>query len=40
MLLAVDLSSGHGGGETLTQAISQSADIYAFLARNLGMPLQ
>jgi prolyl oligopeptidase len=37
VLLAVDLSSGHGGGETVTQAIAQSADIYAFLAENLAM---
>jgi prolyl oligopeptidase len=37
VLLSVDLSSGHGGSETVTQAIAQSADIYAFLARNLGM---
>ena len=37
VLLAVDLSSGHGGGETVTQAIAQSADIYAFLAKNLDM---
>jgi prolyl oligopeptidase len=37
VLLAVDLSSGHSGGETVTQAIDQSANIYAFLAQNLGM---
>jgi prolyl oligopeptidase len=37
ILLAVDLSSGHGGGETVTQAIEQSADIYSFLVKNLGM---
>jgi len=37
VLLAVDLSSGHGGGETVTQAIEQSSDIYAFLAQNLGL---
>ena len=37
VLLAVDLSSGHGGGETVTQAITQSADIYTFLAENLHM---
>jgi prolyl oligopeptidase len=37
VLLAVDLSSGHGGGETVTQAILQSADIYTFLAKNLHM---
>jgi prolyl oligopeptidase len=38
VLLDVDRDSGHGGGETVTQAIAQSADIYSFLARNLGMP--
>ena len=38
VLLSVDLSSGHGGAETVTQAIAQSADIYAFLVRNLDMP--
>ena len=37
VLLAVALSSGHRGGETVTQAIDQEADIYAFLANNLGM---
>ncbi len=31
VLLEVDTASGHGGGETVTQAIAQSADIYAFL---------
>jgi prolyl oligopeptidase len=35
VLLSVDLASGHGGGETVTQAIEQSADMYAFLIRNL-----
>jgi prolyl oligopeptidase len=35
VLLSVDLSSGHGGAETVTQAILQGADIYAFLVRNL-----
>jgi prolyl oligopeptidase len=37
VLLAVDPSSGHGGGETVTQAIAQRADIYAFLAENLDL---
>jgi prolyl oligopeptidase len=37
VLLAVRLSSGHSGGETVTQAIDQNADIYAFLVRNLHM---
>jgi len=39
ILLAVDLSSGHGGAETVTQAIAQSADIYTFLVRNLDIRL-
>ncbi|HYL71757.1 MAG TPA: prolyl oligopeptidase family serine peptidase [Candidatus Dormibacteraeota bacterium] len=37
VLLAVDLASGHSGGETTAQAIAQSADIYAFLRANLDM---
>src|SRR3984885_4953146 len=37
VLLYLESSSGHGGGPTLTQAIEQSADIYAFLIKNLGM---
>jgi len=35
----VDLSSGHGGGETVTQAIELNTDLYAFLVQNLGMQL-
>jgi prolyl oligopeptidase len=38
VLLMVDLASGHGGGETVTQAIAQKADAYAFLLENLAMP--
>jgi prolyl oligopeptidase len=38
VLLAVDIASGHGGGETVSQAIAQSADIYAFLLKNLAAP--
>jgi len=37
VLLDVELDSGHGGSETLTRAVALSADIYAFLARNLAM---
>ena len=37
VLLAVRLSSGHGGGETISQAVQQNADVYAFLAKNLQM---
>jgi prolyl oligopeptidase len=39
VLLLVDVASGHGGGETVTQAIAQKPDMYAFLFRNLAMPL-
>jgi len=35
VLLYLESSSGHGGGTTVTQAIDQTADIYAFLAKNL-----
>jgi len=37
VLLLVDLASGHSGGETVTQAIAQKADMYAFLTQNLAM---
>jgi prolyl oligopeptidase len=37
ILLDVESASGHAGGPALTQAISQTADIYAFLAQSLGM---
>jgi prolyl oligopeptidase len=37
ILLDVEGSSGHGGSPALTQAINQTADIYAFLAHNLKM---
>jgi prolyl oligopeptidase len=40
VLLAVELSSGHGGGETIAQAIDQSADMYAFLVRNLAIHIE
>lgn len=37
VLLYIEKSSGHGGGPTVSQAIEQSADIYAFLAERLGI---
>jgi prolyl oligopeptidase len=40
IILDVHLDSGHGGSETVTQAIQQNADIYAFLARNLGVTVR
>jgi prolyl oligopeptidase len=38
-LLYLEKSSGHGGGPTLSQAIEQNADIYAFLADRLSISL-
>ncbi len=35
VILMVDIASGHGGGETVSQAIAQKADVYAFLLKNL-----
>ncbi len=39
ILLYIEKSSGHGGGPTVSQAILQNADIYAFLADRLGIRL-
>ncbi len=38
ILLLVDQASGHSGGETVSQAIAQKTDIYAFLIKNLHVP--
>lgn len=40
ILLNVELSSGHGGGPTVTQAIEQNAAVLAFLADRLRIPLK
>jgi prolyl oligopeptidase len=37
VLLFLERASGHGGGRTTSQAIEQSATVYAFLIRNLAM---
>ena len=37
ILLYIEKSSGHGGGPTVSQAIEQSADVYAFLADRLNV---
>jgi len=37
VLLDVELASGHGGGMNVSQELEQQADIYAFVARSLGM---
>jgi prolyl oligopeptidase len=39
ILLDIESSSGHGGGSTVSQAIEQTADIYAFLADRLHVQL-
>lgn len=40
ILLNVELSSGHGGGPTVAQAIEQNADAFAFLADRLRIPFK
>jgi prolyl oligopeptidase len=40
VLLEVERDSGHGGAETVTHAIALNADIYAFLAQNLGVKVE
>jgi prolyl oligopeptidase PreP (S9A serine peptidase family) len=37
VLLFLENASGHVGGHTTSQAIEQSANVYAFLIRNLAM---
>jgi len=37
VLLFLEGASGHGGGNTTSQAIEQNASVYAFLMRNLGI---
>jgi prolyl oligopeptidase len=39
ILLRVQLKAGHGGSTTLSQSLDATADIYAFLVKNLGMEL-
>ncbi len=38
ILLRTSSSAGHGIGTALNERIKQSADIYAFLIAQLGMP--
>ena len=40
ILLRVQLSSGHGGGPTMSQLIDQKADAYTFLVENLRMDVK
>jgi prolyl oligopeptidase len=37
VLLRVETKGGHGGGTALSKHLDEVADIYAFLAKNLGM---
>jgi prolyl oligopeptidase len=39
ILLRVQLKAGHGESTTLAQSIDLTADVYAFLVKNLGMAL-
>ena len=40
ILLRHDVGSGHGAGKPISKALDEQADIYAFLARALGMDWQ
>ncbi len=37
VLLRVETKGGHGGGTALSKHLDETADVYAFLAKNLGM---
>jgi prolyl oligopeptidase len=39
VLLDLESSSGHGGGTTVSQEITQDADIFAILTRTLAVPV-
>lgn len=39
VLIRVETRAGHGSGKPTSKLIEESADIYAFLAKNLGMKL-
>jgi len=38
ILIRIETRAGHGSGRPTSMIIEEQADIYAFLARNLGMP--
>jgi prolyl oligopeptidase len=40
ILLDIESEAGHGGGGTVSQTVSENADIYAFLVKNLAHPAQ
>lgn len=40
VLIRIESRAGHGGGKPLTKIIKESADVYAFLIKNLGMDVQ
>jgi prolyl oligopeptidase len=39
ILLRVQQKGGHGGGTMLSQSLDSTADIYAFLVKNLNVTL-
>jgi prolyl oligopeptidase len=39
ILLRIEKNSGHGGADLVKQSVQESADVYAFLMRELGMSL-
>jgi prolyl oligopeptidase len=40
VLIRVETRAGHGGGKPLTKTIEETADVYAFLIKHLGMDVQ
>ena len=37
MLICIETRAGHGSGKPTSMIIEESADVYAFLAKNLGL---
>ncbi|HZW08874.1 MAG TPA: prolyl oligopeptidase family serine peptidase [Phycisphaerales bacterium] len=40
VLIRVETRAGHGGGKPLSMAIKETADVYAFLVKHLGMDVE
>jgi prolyl oligopeptidase len=40
VLIRIETRAGHGGGKPLSMAIKETADVYAFLIKHLGMDVQ
>jgi prolyl oligopeptidase len=40
VLIRIDVSAGHGAGKPTSKLIEETADIFAFLVKNLGMKVE